>query len=66
MLGEFPLLERIREREIEIVKVNREAISVSHGLAFLGKVQAVTNVWLQDYPPEIARAIKVDCTVPNT
>jgi hypothetical protein len=28
--------ERIREREIEIVKVNREANSVSHGLAFLG------------------------------
>jgi ribonuclease HI len=55
--------ELVREREIGIIKVNREANGASHGLALLGRVHERTAVWLRNSPPEIADAIKTDCTL---
>ena len=56
--------DNFREREITIVKVSRDANAASHGLAFLGRVQGRTGLWLQDYPPDIAVTIIDECTLP--
>jgi ribonuclease HI len=53
--------ERIKEREIGINKINRDANQASHGLAALGRIHERTAVWLRDSPPEIAEAIMADC-----
>jgi prefoldin subunit 5 len=49
--------EILREREIRIAKVYREANLVSHELAKLGRVQRRTESWVQNYPQDIAKAI---------
>ncbi|KAM0898194.1 hypothetical protein ACQ4PT_022084 [Festuca glaucescens] len=54
----------IMEREIAITKVSREVNCASHTLATLGKMQDRTEVWLQNYPPEIADAVMADCNIP--
>ncbi|KAM0833878.1 hypothetical protein ACQ4PT_063983 [Festuca glaucescens] len=56
--------ESIKEREIVVTKVSREANHVSHCLAALGKVQERTEVWFQNYPPHIAEAILANCNTP--
>jgi hypothetical protein len=53
--------ERIRETEVVLCKVSRDANGASHGLAQLGRVNGRTDVWQHCYPPEIAEAIKADC-----
>jgi hypothetical protein len=53
--------ELLRERKSSLVKINREINSVSHELAKIGRVQGRTQVWLSDYPLEIAAALARDC-----
>jgi hypothetical protein len=62
---ELVLSERIKEREIEIKKINREANHASHGLASIGKGQSKSEIWFQNFRPEIADAIKADCNIPT-
>ncbi|KAK1642061.1 hypothetical protein QYE76_059866 [Lolium multiflorum] len=57
--------EMLREREIRIAKVYREANLVSHELAKLGRVQHRTESWFQTYPQEIAEGIVSDCNSMN-
>ena len=54
--------ELIRERDIQVAQISRDANKASHELARLGRVQGRTAVWLRNYPPEIAEAICADCT----
>jgi hypothetical protein len=55
------ILEFIREREIEISKISREADGVSHELAQLEKVQRRTAVSPQGLPSEIAMVLNAGC-----
>lgn len=54
--------ELIRERDIQVVQISRDANKASHELARLGRVQGRTAVWLRNHPPEIADAIYADYT----
>ncbi|KAM0908155.1 hypothetical protein ACQ4PT_015643 [Festuca glaucescens] len=56
--------EFLREREISVTKVGRDANGVSHRLAALGRTQGRTEFWLQDFPPDVAAALLADCTGP--
>jgi hypothetical protein len=56
--------EFLREREISVTKVGRDANGASHRLAALGRIQERTEVWFQDFPPDIAAALLADCTGP--
>ena len=42
--------ELLQESDVSIVKISREANSVSHGLAQLGREQVKTAVWLRNFP----------------
>jgi RNA polymerase subunit RPABC4/transcription elongation factor Spt4 len=53
--------ELLRERNFPLVKVSQNVNMVSHELARLGRVDRRTELWLLDFPKEIARAIAVDC-----
>jgi hypothetical protein len=53
--------ELLRERNIQLVKINRYANNASHELAKIGKVQGRTEFWLGDFPAEIAATILYDC-----
>ncbi|XBI58594.1 hypothetical protein VPH35_039806 [Triticum aestivum] len=53
--------ELLKERDVSIVKISREANFVSHGLAQLGREQVKTAVWLRNFPQEIAIAMNTDC-----
>jgi ribonuclease HI len=55
--------ELIRERDVSVLQVSREANMVSHELAKLGRVQARTEFWLRDAPQEIAMAMNLDCNL---
>jgi hypothetical protein len=57
--------DRIREREVGLQKVSGDANGESHGLALLGRVHERSGVWLLNYPPEIADAVKADCIPPD-
>jgi ribonuclease HI len=46
--------ESIRERNVKLVKISREANTVSHELAKLSRTQGRTAFWLQAVPPEVA------------
>ena len=52
----------IKEREIGLAKISRDANAVSHELAKIGRVQARTAFWLSDLPQEIAAAVSNGCT----
>jgi ribonuclease HI len=51
----------VRERECKCVKIDRTVNRVSHDLAHVGRVQAKTQVWLRQSPPEVAAAVAFDC-----
>jgi hypothetical protein len=53
--------ELLRERNFPLVKVSRDVNMVCHELTRLGRVDRRTELWLLDFPEEIARAIAVDC-----
>jgi hypothetical protein len=53
--------EFCRERDITLAKVYREANIASHVLAKLGRVGGRTETWFDNFPPEIAEAIAMDC-----
>jgi hypothetical protein len=53
--------ELLRERDVRIIKINREANCVSHELAKLGRVLGRTGTWFSSFPPEVAQAIHSDC-----
>ena len=53
--------ELLQERDVSIVKISREANSMSHGLAQLGREQVKTAVWLRNFPQKIAIAMNTDC-----
>ena len=54
--------ELIRERDIQVAQISRDANKASHELATLGRVQGRTTVCLRNYPPEIVEAICANCT----
>ena len=51
----------IRERDINLVKISREANTVSHELARLGRVQGRTEFWLGSTPPDPSEVVALDC-----
>lgn len=53
--------ELLRERGAKMAKVYRQANSVSHGLAKIGRVHRRTKTLFQNYPQDIAEAIASDC-----
>jgi ribonuclease HI len=53
--------ELLRERESRITKISREANVASHELARLARVNEHSEMWLGDYPPDIAEALARDC-----
>jgi hypothetical protein len=53
--------ELLRERNCNLVKINREANVASHELAKLARVQGVTHFWLGESPPEITTVLAADC-----
>jgi hypothetical protein len=55
--------ELLRERDVKIVKISREANIVSHELAKLGRIQGRTDFWLNNAPQDIALAIANDCNL---
>jgi ribonuclease HI len=55
--------ELLRERDVKIVKIGREANTVSHELAKLGRIQGRTGFWLSNVPQDIALAIANDCNL---
>jgi hypothetical protein len=56
--------ELLRERDINVIKISRDANRVSHELAKLGRVSRRTAAWLVDFPQEINQAIEHDCNPP--
>jgi ribonuclease HI len=54
----------IRERDVVIKKVSREANTASHELAKVGRVQGRTELWLSNVPQTVAVAIANDCNPP--
>jgi hypothetical protein len=56
--------ELLRERDSYVAKVSRELNCVSHGLAKLGRVHGRTELWLSNYPQEVADAVHHDCNSP--
>jgi hypothetical protein len=57
--------ELLSVRGSRLVKISREINIVSHELAKLGRVQGRTQVWLSDFPPEIATVLDRDCNIVN-
>jgi hypothetical protein len=57
--------ELLRERDSYVAKVSRELNCVSHGLAKLGRVHGRTELWLSNYPQEVADAVHHDCNSPS-
>jgi ribonuclease HI len=57
--------ELLSVRGSRLVKISRDINHVSHELAKLGRVQGRTQVWLCDFPPEIATVLARDCTTVN-
>ena len=53
--------EMMRERDVVVVKISREANRASRELAKLGRVQDRTATWLRSFPLEIATVIYSDC-----
>jgi hypothetical protein len=53
--------EFFRERDITLAEVYREANIASHALAKLGRVGGRTETWFENLPPEIGKAIDMDC-----
>jgi ribonuclease HI len=53
--------ELLRERGSEIVKIGREANRASHELAKLGRVHRRTELWVGNFPREIAATLEDDC-----
>ena len=53
--------ELIQERGSKIDSISHDVNEVSHELAKLGRVQARTEVWLGDFPPEIALLVAKEC-----
>jgi ribonuclease HI len=53
--------EFLRERAITLAKAYREANTASHALAKLGRVGGRNEIWFDNFPPEIAKAIDMDC-----
>jgi hypothetical protein len=53
--------EMIREREVQVAKVDRTSNYVSHLLANLGRTHGWTRVWLRHFPQEVAGALDIDC-----
>jgi ribonuclease HI len=51
----------IRERGVQIAKINRKVNEVSHELAKLGRVTRRSEFWLANFPAEIEQAISNDC-----
>jgi hypothetical protein len=51
----------IRERGVQIAKINREVKGVSHELAKLDRVTGRTEFWLANFPAEIEQALSNDC-----
>ncbi|KAK1699604.1 hypothetical protein QYE76_016301 [Lolium multiflorum] len=58
--------EMMRERDVVVVKISREANRASHELAKLGRVQDRTATWLRSFPLEIATVIHSDCNSINS
>jgi hypothetical protein len=56
--------ELAREREIVISKASRSWGEHRESRPSLLRKSARTDVWLQNFPPEIADAIKADCNAP--
>ena len=48
-------------REFMTARISRDVNLVSHELARIGRVQSRTELWLRDFPQEIAEAISNDC-----
>jgi hypothetical protein len=53
--------EFLRERDIPIAKILREANCASHELAKIGRVEGRTETWLDSFPSDFAMAVAVDC-----
>jgi hypothetical protein len=53
--------ELIRERDVNLARVDRNANRVSHELARFGRVNARTHFWLGTFPLEIGQYIASDC-----
>jgi hypothetical protein len=52
--------ELLRERETNVLSINRQANGVSHELAKLGRVQGRTEFWVQNFPREVSNAVILD------
>ena len=50
----------INKREVNIVKVSRDANGVGHALARLGRINAHTELWLGNSPQEVTDALAAD------
>jgi hypothetical protein len=55
--------ELLRERGSRITKISRDANGPSHELARLARVNEHSEMWLGDYPPDIAEALARDCNL---
>jgi hypothetical protein len=54
----------LKERDISVVKINREANMASHELAKIGMVSHKSDVWFVNFPPAVCRALDHDCNPP--
>jgi ribonuclease HI len=56
--------ELLKERNIKLDKVSRDANMASHELAKIGRIEHRSAVWFMDLPPAVSRAIDQDCNPP--
>jgi hypothetical protein len=57
--------ELLQERNTPLAKIHRDANQASHELAKVGRVQGRTETWVQNMPPEVAKAVLLDCNPPH-
>jgi hypothetical protein len=53
--------ELLKERDVKMAKVHRDANRASHELARWSRVQGRTEAWVRNFPQEVAKAVLSDC-----